>query len=68
MLGWMILLGVGAIGAGLLGFVVLAGVLAFVLRLFFLILLALLVISVVSRWMERGGAPSSAWWRDLEQE
>jgi len=68
MLGWMILLGVGAIGAGLLGFVVLAGVLAFVLRLFFLILLALLVISVVSRWMERGVAPPSAWWRDLEQE
>ena len=67
MLGWMILLGAGAVAAGLLGFIVLAGVLAFIARLFLLILLALLVISLVSRWMQQGErAPAP--WRDLEQE
>jgi uncharacterized membrane protein YtjA (UPF0391 family) len=53
MLGWVITLGLSALIAGVLGFVALAGVFAFVAKLLFLILLALLAMSIVS-WLMQG--------------
>jgi len=68
MFGWVILLGVCALIAGILGFVALVGVLAFIARIVFLMALALLVISLVSGWMQKRGARETALWRSAEQE
>ena len=48
MLRWTLVLGLCALMAGLLGFIVLAGVLAFAARVLLLLLLALLVMALVS--------------------
>ena len=61
MFGWVILLGVCALIAGILGFVALVGVLAFIARIVFLI-------SLVSCWMQKRGARETAPWRSVEQE
>lgn len=52
MLGWVILFGACALLAGVLGFIALAGVLAFVAQIFFLLFLALLVMGLVSGWLQ----------------
>lgn len=49
--GWVIVLGVCALIAGVLGFFALAGFIAFFAQIFFLLFLALMVMTLVSRWM-----------------
>lgn len=57
--GWVIMLGVCAVIAFVLGFFALAGILAFFAQLFFLMFLALLVMGLVSRWLARESTPES---------
>lgn len=55
-LGWVLILSLCALAAAVLGFAALTGMLAFAAKLVFLLLMALIVMSVVTRLMPRGPA------------